>query len=200
MSFRTEGSERLEQRPKKECKMATLKVPVGPHDHAQGNPTAPVTLVEYGDYECPACGLAYPIAKVVQKHFARDLRFVFRNFPLAQIHPLAESAAETAEWAASHGRFWEMHDLLYENQTTLGPPLYLSLAGALKLPEDDLRRALENRAFYRKVREDFLGAVRSGAKGTPTFFINGRRHDGSYDFAHLVAAIDEELENVKAAD
>ena len=118
--------------------MATLKVPVGPDDHIQGNPKAPITLVEYGDYECPACGLAYPIVKAVQKHFGRDLRFVFRNSPLAQMHPNAESAAETAEWAASHRRFWEMHDALYENQTMLGLPLYLSLANALQLPEEEL--------------------------------------------------------------
>jgi protein-disulfide isomerase len=179
--------------------MATLKVPVGPDDHIQGNPKAPITLVEYGDYECPACGLAYPVVKAVQKHFGRDLRFVFRNFPLAQVHPNAESAAETAEWAASHHRFWEMHDALYENQTMLALPLYLSLANALQLPEEELSAALENRIFYPKVRADFMGGVRSGVNGTPTFFINGRRHDDSYDFAHLVAAIDMELEQAGTA-
>jgi protein-disulfide isomerase len=173
--------------------MATLKVPVGPDDHVQGNPEAPITLVEYGDYECPGCGLAYSIVKAVQKHFGRDLRFVFRNSPLAQVHPNAESAAETAEWAASHRRFWEMHDALYENQTMLGLALYLSLANALHLPEEELSVALTNRIFYPKVRADFMGGVRSGVNGTPTFFINGRRHDDSYDFAHFVAAIDMEL-------
>jgi len=179
--------------------MATLKVPVGPDDHIQGNPKAPITLVEYGDYECPACGLAYPIVKAVQKHFGRDLQFVFRNFPLAQVHPNAESAAETAEWAASHHRFWEMHDALYENQAMLGLPLYLSLANGLRLPDEELSAALENRIFYPKVRADFMGGVRSGVNGTPTFFINGRRHDDSYDFAHLVAAIDMELEQAGTA-
>ena len=174
--------------------MATLKVPVGPDDHVQGNPKAPITLVEYGDYECPACGLAYPIVKAVQEHFDRDLRFCFRNFPLTQVHPNAESAAETAEWAASHRRFWEMHDALYENQAMLGLPLYLSLANALELPEEELSAALKNRIFYPKVRADFMGGVRSGVNGTPTFFINGRRYDASFDFAQLVAAIDMELE------
>jgi protein-disulfide isomerase len=174
--------------------MATLKVPVGPDDHVQGNAKAPITLVEYGDYECPACGLAYPIVLAVQKHFGRDLKLVFRNFPLAQVHPNAESAAETAEWAASHHRFWEMHDALYENQAMLGLPLYLSLANGLRLSEEELSAALENRIFYPKVRADFMGGVRSGVNGTPTFFINGRRHDDSFDFAHLVASIDMVLE------
>jgi protein-disulfide isomerase len=179
--------------------MATLKVPVGPDDHVQGNAKAPITLVEYGDYECPACGLAYPIVLAVQKHFGRDLKLVFRNFPLAQVHPNAESAAETAEWAASHHQFWEMHDALYENQAMLGLPLYLSLANGLRLPEEELSAALENRIFYPKVRADFMGGVRSGVNGTPTFFINGRRHDAPYDFAHLVAAIDMELEQAGTA-
>jgi protein-disulfide isomerase len=179
--------------------VATLKIPVGPNDHIEGSPKASVILGEYGDYECPACGLAYPIVKAVQKHFGRDLAFVFRNFPLSQAHPHAESAAETAEWAGSHGKFWQMHGGLYENQATLGLPLHCALARALGLGEDDLLQALENRSFYPKVRADFMGGVRSGVNGTPTFFINGRRHDGSYDFAHLVAAIDEELVHLKAA-
>ena len=144
--------------------MATLKVPVGQDDHIQGNPKAPLTLVEYGDYECPACGLAYPIVKAVQKHFGRDLRFVFRNSPLAQMHPNAESAAETAEWAASHRRFWEMHDALYEIETMLGLPLYLSLANALQLSEEELSVALENRIFYPKVRADLPGGKEAWSK------------------------------------
>jgi protein-disulfide isomerase len=178
--------------------MATLKVPVGPTDHIQGNPVAPVTLVEYGDYECPACGLAYPIVHAVQKHFEGELRFVFRNFPLAQAHPQAESAAEAAEWAGSHQRFWEMHDGLYENQRMLGLPLYFALVKALALPEEDLREALKGRTFYRKVRQDFMSGARSGVNGTPTFFIHDQRYDSSFDFVHLVAAIDRELAQIKA--
>src|SRR5208282_3973771 len=108
--------------------MATLKVPVSPEDHAQGHDDAPVTLVEYGDYECPHCGRAYPIVQRVQKHFGEKLRFVFRNFPLSEMHPHAEAAAETAEFAGAHGKFWEMHDLLFENQARLGGSLFLELA------------------------------------------------------------------------
>ena len=127
--------------------MPTLKVPVTDADHSEGGDAkAPVTLVEYGDYECPACGQAYPIVKAVQKHFGRRLRFVFRNFPLTQIHPEAESAAETAEFAAAHGRFWQMHDALYENQDQLGPQLYLALAEQLGLSGAALAEALGDHA------------------------------------------------------
>jgi len=150
-------------------------------------------MVEYGDYECPACGAACPIVKAVQEHVGKRLRFVFRNFPLTRIHPEAESAAETAEFAGAHGRFWEMHDGLYENQGSLGLPLYLSLAKALRLPEQDLTDALKNRTFRPKVRTDFMGGLKSGVNGTPTFFINGRRHDASFEFNDLVAAIEAEL-------
>jgi len=180
--------------------MSVLQIPVTAADHIQGDPHAHVTLVEYGDYECPACGPAYPIVKAVQKHFGKRLRFVFRNFPLTQIHPQAESAAETAEFAGAHERFWEMHDGLYENQGTLGLPLYLSLAEALHLPEKALSEALEKHTFKPRVRSDFMGGLKSGVNGTPTFFINGRRHDAAYDFDDLVAAIDAELAQAETPD
>ena len=173
--------------------MPTLKVPVTPNDHIQGNPDAPVTLLEYGDYECPFCGAAYPIVKALQADYGDDLRFVFRNFPLAQIHPLAEPAAETAEYADSRGRFWEMHDALYENQERLSIPTFFELAEALDLDLSGLRRALETHEFLPRIREDFLGGVRSGVNGTPSFFINGVRHEGSYDYEQLSAAIDSAL-------
>src|SRR5580704_3514907 len=108
--------------------MSTLKVSVGPSDHIQGDPNAACTLVEYGDYECPHCGRAYPIVKRVQKHFGKRLAFVFRNFPLSEMHPNAEGAAEAAEFAGAHERFWQMHDALFENQDALGIPLLLELA------------------------------------------------------------------------
>jgi protein-disulfide isomerase len=170
-----------------------LKVPVTAADHIKGDLNAPVTLVEYGDYQCPACGIAFPIVQNVQRHFGRRLCFVFRNFPLTQAHPEAESAAEAAEFAAAHGRFWEMHDGLYENQASLGPTFYLELAGSLRLPTVDLQGALENGTFRSKVREDFRGGLRSGVNGTPTFFINGGRHDGSFEFEDIVAAISAAL-------
>jgi protein-disulfide isomerase len=179
--------------------MAFLQVPVTSADHIQGDPRAPGTLVEYGDYECPACGLAFPIVKAVQSHYGDQLCFVFRHFPLTQVHPHAESAAETAEFAGAHKRFWEMHGGLFENQQNLGVPLYLVLAKALDLPEAALAEALENGTFRPKVRANFMEGLRSGVNGTPTFFINGRRHDGPYGFADLVEDIDAELTLIDAS-
>jgi protein-disulfide isomerase len=173
--------------------MADLKVPVNETDHVQGPEDAPVTLLEYGDYECPHCGRAHPIVKQVQKHFGKRLRFVFRNFPLTQIHPMAEPAAEAAEFAAAHGKFWEMHDGIFENQDELGLPLLFELAESLSLSQDALREALENHEYREKIRSDFAGGVRSGVNGTPTFFINGNRHEASFDYESLVEAIDAAL-------
>jgi protein-disulfide isomerase len=170
--------------------MTTLKIPVGPADHIQGDPKAACTLVEYGDYECPYCGSAYPVVKRLQKHFGKRLRFVFRNFPLGEMHPHAESAAESAEFAGAHEKFWEMHDALYENQERLSGALYLELATELKLVPEDLRAALEKRQFLSKVKADFSGGVRSGVNGTPTFFINGQRHDAPFDYPNLLSAIE----------
>jgi protein-disulfide isomerase len=170
-----------------------LRVAVGPEDRAQGDADAPVTLVEYGDYECPHCGRAYPIVKRIQKHYGKRLRFVFRNFPLNEAHPHAESAAETAEFAGTHRRFWEMHDLLFENQDQLGGRLYLEAAGELGLDAQALAKALEAHEYQARVHADFSGGVRSGVNGTPTFFINGKRHDAPFDYADLTAAIDAEL-------
>jgi protein-disulfide isomerase len=173
--------------------MANLRPPVTPEDHIQGPDDAPVTLVEYGDYECPHCGRAYSIIKRVQKHFGKRLRFVFRNFPLSELHPHAESAAETAEFAGARGKFWEMHDLLFENQERLSGDLYLRLAEQLGLPIEALRKALEEDTYQARVRTDFSSGVRSGVNGTPTFFINGKRHDGPFDYETLVMAIQAQI-------
>lgn len=179
--------------------MATLKVPVVPADHAQGPEDAEVTLVEYGDYECPHCGRAYPIVKQVQQHFGERLRLVFRNCPLGEMHPHAIAAAEVAEFAGAHGKFWEMHDLLFENQARLGDSLFVELAQQLKLPVTALHKALQERTFEARVRADFNGGVRSGVNGTPTFFINGHRHDAAFDFDTLVSAIQGAMVKAKSA-
>jgi protein-disulfide isomerase len=168
--------------------MANLRTPVTPEDHIQGPEAAAVTLVEFGDYECPHCGRAYSIIKRIQKHFGNRLRFVFRNFPLSELHLHAESAAETAEFAGAHGKFWEMHDLLFENQDRLSEALYLGLAEELSLGPEALRQALEEAKYKARVRADFSSGVRSGVNGTPTFFINGKRHDGPFDYEILVMA------------
>jgi protein-disulfide isomerase len=168
---------------------ATLTPPVSADDYAQGPATALVTLVEYGDFECPFCGQAYPIVKAIQDRFGDQLRFVWRNFPLAQAHPHAQGAAEAAEAAGAQGAFWGMHDLLFAHQDALGERFYIQCATALGLDVDRFRRDLTDHAYASRVREDFLSGVRSGVNGTPTFFINGRRHDGPWDADSLAAAI-----------
>ena len=168
----------------------TLTPPAGKRDHVQGPEDAPVTLVEYGDFECPYCAAAYLIVKKVQEAMGDQLRFVFRHFPLTQIHPHAEGAAEASEAAAAQGRFWEMHDLLYENQRALDQMHLLGYAEELGLDTQRLGRELEERVYQPRVREDFMSGVRSGVNGTPAFFINGIRYDGSWDLVPLLEALE----------
>src|SRR5262249_2022922 len=167
-----------------------LTLPVGDRDHTQGAADAPVTLVEYGDYQCPYCGQAYPIIKNVQKHFGARLRFVFRNFPLTEIHHHAEQAALTAESAALHGKFWEMHDLLFLHQDRLSDVDLAKYAGQLGIRSEAFLEDVQSRKIAQRVQEDFMSGVRSGVNGTPTFFINTTRYDGSWDYVDLVEAID----------
>ena len=173
--------------------MSQLTVPVTAEDYAQGDANAKCTLVEYGDYECPYCGEAYPIVKQLQKHFGKDLRFVFRNFPLTEIHPYAEHAAETAEFAGANGKFWEMHDLLYQTQDNLKDKALDGDATKLGLSADQLNEALEAGTYRDRVRADFSGGVTSGVNGTPTFYLNGQRHNGSFDYDTLAAAVQQEI-------
>src|SRR3954449_1417719 len=168
-----------------------LTVPVSEgRDHIQGPADAPVTLIEYGDYQCPYCGAAYPIVKEVQARMGETLRFVFRNFPITTSHPHAEQAAEAAEAAAVQGRFWEMHDHLYEHQRRLTDPDLHRYAEEVGLDVDRFDSELAEHAHEQRVREDFMSGVRSGVNGTPTFYINGRRHDDSYDAETLLAALE----------
>ena len=166
-----------------------LTLPVGARDHAQGPADAAVTLVEYGDYECPHCGRAYPIVKEIQRRFDSRLRFIFRNFPLSESHPHAQHAAEAAEGAAVHGRFWEMHDLLFENQWALDDRHLIGYAESVGLDRSKFENELFAHTQLARVREDFRSGVRSGVNGTPTFFINGLRFDGSWDPDTLTHAL-----------
>ena len=168
--------------------MSKLAVPVTTKDHAQGPANAPVTLVEYGDYQCPSCGDAFPLIQKLQHHFGDKLRFVFRNFPL-EMHPYAEHAAETAEFAAAHNKFWEMHDLLFKHQANLADATLFKLATQLKLPAPDLTTALEQRTYAARVKRDYDGGIRSGVTGTPMFYINGQLYTAAYDYNTLSAAI-----------
>jgi protein-disulfide isomerase len=170
---------------------AVLTMPVSEdRDHVQGPADAPVTLVEYGDFECPYCGAAYPIVKQVQDRMGRRLRFVFRHFPMSTPHPNAEQAAEAAEAAAAQGRFWPMHDLLFENQRRLGDRDLRGYAEQLGLDLERFDRDLAEHVHAPRVHEDFLSGVRSGVNGTPTFYVNGVRYDDSYELETLHAALE----------
>jgi protein-disulfide isomerase len=168
----------------------TLAVPVSERDHAQGSPGAPVTLVEYGDYECAYCGRAYPVVKEVQRRLGERLRFVFRNFPLNTIHRHASVAAQAAEAAAAQGKFWEMHDLLYENQEKLAEVDLAQYALTLGLEVYRFNADLAGGAYAKHIEDDFRGGVRSGVNGTPTFFINGTRYNGKQSLDEMLKAIE----------
>jgi protein-disulfide isomerase len=166
-----------------------LAVPVNGHDHIQGPQNAPLTLVEYGDYECPFCGQAQAVVKTIQQRVGKRLRFVFRNFPLTNIHPHSEHAAEAAEAASARDRFWEMHDVLFENQDALEDEDLAQFAAALGLDEGRVIAEVQAGAHAQRIREDFMSGVRSGVNGTPTFFINDIRHDGGLDVESLLAGL-----------
>lgn len=163
---------------------AALAVPVSAHDHIQGNAHAVVTLVEYGDFQCPACGMAYPLVKQLQHRYTGNLRFVFRHFPLTQAHPYAQLAAELAEAAAVEGQFWAMHDWLYENQddwVAYGAASLQAGVRALGLDEQALAATMRHADIATRIRRDFMGGVRSGVNGTPSFYVNGHLYHGDFD-------------------
>jgi protein-disulfide isomerase len=165
-----------------------LTDPVDPErDHIRGPKNASVTLVEYGDFECPYCGLAEPIIRDVLQD--DDLRFVWRHLPLSDVHPRAQIAAEVAEAAAEQGAFWEMHDLLLANQDDLQPADLLRYAEQLGLDADRLHDEVKRHVAAARVAQDVESADTSGVSGTPTFFVNGQRHYGAYDVESLKAAI-----------
>jgi protein-disulfide isomerase len=176
---------------------AVLTLPVSAErDHIQGPGDAPVTLVEYGDFECPYCGAAHPVIKEAQARLGERLRFVFRHFPITTSHPHAEQAGEAAEAAATQGRFWPMHDLLYENQRHLRDQDLRAYAEQLGLDLERFDHELAEHVHADRIHEDFLSGVRSGVNGTPTFYINGARYDASYELQPLLAA----LERAAASD
>lgn len=164
-------------------------VPMPERDHIEGPVDAPIKLVEYGDYECPYCGQAYPVVKAIQKRLGKRLCFAFRNFPLANSHPHAEHAAGAAEAAGEQGRFWEMHDLLYENQDALEDEDLARYASDLGLDARRLIGEVESEAHAARISEDFRSGARNGVNGTPSFFINGVRYDGMTGIEELLSAL-----------
>jgi protein-disulfide isomerase len=174
--------------------MPVLTVPVSAKDHIRGAKNAAVTLVEYGDYECPFCGQAHYVVEQLEQMLADSMRFVFRDFPLSTVHPHATQAAEAAEAAGAQKKFWPMHDTLFENQNALEPEDLLQYATMLDLDLPRFVRELNEHRYADRVREDFLGGVRSGVNGTPTFFINDVRHNGPFDLQSLLDAINGAVE------
>ena len=165
-----------------------LTLPIGGRDHIHGPIDAPIALQEYGDYECPYCGDAYPVVKAIQERLGDRLCFAFRNCPLVNAHPHAEHAAEAAEAAGTQGKFWEMHDKLFENQTALEDENLAQYAADLGLDARLINEVVAG-ANAARVQEDFRSGARGGVNGTPTFFINGVRYDGAPDVDALLTAL-----------
>ncbi len=168
-----------------------LSDPVDERDHMRGRSDAPVTLLEYADFECPYSGQAYFVARQLQEDLGDKLNFVFRSFPLTQIRPHALPAALAAEAADKQGAFWDMHDMLFEQQHRLEPEYLIAFAQVLGLDIERFIMDMTSEETAARVRQDFVGGIRSGVDGTPTFFINGRRHNGPYDYETLKKAIDK---------
>ena len=166
-----------------------LDDPVTEKDHALGPPVAPVTLIEYGDYECPDCFNAEPVVSVLRERMGNQLRVIFRHFPRTSIHPRAAAAAAAAEAAGAQGKFWVMHKGLFDHQRELADLDLTHLALQLGLEIYKFQAALESPLAARRVQHDFDTATRLGLKGTPTFFINGRRYRGKVDVDSMLAAL-----------
>jgi len=166
-----------------------LTLPDPERDHISGSVDGSIRLLEYGDYECPSCGMAQPIVKEIQRQLGGDLLFAFRHFPLTKIHPHSEHAAEAAEAAGTQGIFWDMHDLLFENQGALEDEDLTAYAAELGLDKTRLIREVTSSLYAARIREDFKSGIRGGVNGTPTFFINGERYDGALDLRHLLNSL-----------
>lgn len=177
--------------------MNILKQPVTPADHQQGNINAAITLIEYGDFECPYCGRAHPLVKRLLKEMPDDIHFIFRNFPLTEIHPYAYASAVAAEAAGKQNKFWEMHDLIYENQEKLNTAYLLTLAENLQINMKQFALDMKSKETERKVEMDFEGGIRSGVNGTPTFFLNGNRlstYNETYKSLHDAVLLELEVQ------
>jgi len=167
-------------------------VPDSKRDHIRGPANAPISLLEYGDYECPFCGQVQPVVREIQRRLGDNLCFAFRHFPLTNVHPHSEHAAEAAEAAAAQGNFWGMHETLFDNQDSLEDVDLAAYAAELGLDEVRLLREVEAHTYAGQVREDFKGGVRAGVNGTPTFFINGARYDGARGLEEMLGALTQE--------
>jgi protein-disulfide isomerase len=173
--------------------MNKLTPPVNQNDHVTGSAQAIITLVEFGDYQCPHCGRAHPVVKEIQKNFRDQLRFVFRHFPLSNVHEYALPAAIAAEAAGRQHKFWQMHDIIFEQQDQLSEVALIEFAAILRLNMPTFERDLQDKALEEKVEADFESGVRSGVNGTPSFFINGIKYNGPFDYASLSNVIEDAI-------
>ena len=173
--------------------MANLRPPVNTRDHMRGNPKSVVILVEYGDFQCPHCGAAYPVVKQIEKKYSKELAFVFRQFPLSESHPFAMAAAVASEAAAIQGKFWEMHALLFEYQSRLSPVTILHHAKTIELDMVRFEKDIQDPEIFKKVEDSFESGIVSGVNGTPSFFINGVKYNGYYDLESISTAIELKL-------
>jgi len=192
-----ESSSKEEKEEKEPAMKLTVPVNIG-SDHilGSGNNTAPITLVEYGDYECPYTGMAYPIVKELVKQFGNDkISFVFRNFPLNDIHPHAQHAAEAAESAAAQGKFWEFHDYLFEHQKLLDDSHLLEYAKIVGLDIDKFKDDISRHAYAPLIKKSLKGGIDSGVEGTPTFFVNGVRYEDSWNLKTFSETLKRYLDN-----
>jgi protein-disulfide isomerase len=167
----------------------SLTPPVSARDHIEGHENASVTLVEYADYQCPYCGAAHPVIKRLQKSLGKKMRFIFRNFPLTHSHPYALLAAQAAEAAALQGKFWEMHDVIFENQEQLEPEILPAWAQQIELDANQFAEAFGDPKVTKRIEEDYQSGLESGVDGTPSFFINGIKYEGESDFDSLSVAL-----------
>jgi protein-disulfide isomerase len=170
-----------------------LKPPVATSDHVQGNTNAELVIVEYGDYQCPHCGAAHPVIKKMMHEFGKQIKFVFRNFPLSEIHPYARAAALAAEAAALQNKFWEMHDAIFEQQRSLDEAFLEKLAEKLGLDIKKFNEDVQSESLASRVDNDFESGMRSGVNGTPTFFVDGKKFDGGAE--DLLSILEENTES-----
>ena len=173
--------------------MPVLKPPFNEKDHYRGNRKAIVQLLEYGDFQCPHCGAAHVVLKEIEKKYMSRILFIFRHFPLSEAHPLARIAAVASEAAARQGKFWEMHDLIFENQDILDKEMLLRLARFIHLDNRAFTSDLGDPELFEKVESDFETGIVSGVNGTPSFYINGNKYNGPNSFPSLEHALDQAM-------
>jgi protein-disulfide isomerase len=175
----------------------SLKPAVSSKDHITGGANAPIELVEYGDYQCPHCGHAHPIIKSILHSLGKDIKFVFRNFPLQEAHPDAVPAAVSTEAAALQDKYWEMHDTLFEHQSHLSAEHLFVYADKTGLDVQKFATDIQKDDLLNKVQNDFESGIRSGVNGTPTFFINGVKYNGSWEKEDFLPYLQEKIKAAK---